>query len=996
MSEPAPETTAERGASADPRPAPPEAGRTGADSAGHALLVHLESIQELQTALSQEERDDEILRVGTTAAVEILGVDCGIALVHGADGGAPMRFGWAEGCELAQHEIGILSRNLDEHLARIRRGEVPCIVLAADPPGGFEDAADEPPAVLQSRGLGSVLILGLGQGARRCGALILARREPTPFPRESRLLAEILALQFAVQIERVRQTSEARNAFERTKQEVESATRSLRERNQELESLNAVAASVTPSFEFERQLDLILRRAADVTRHQGGAIHLVEGEDARAQVLRCARGIGDPGCADALRGRTHRRGEGIVGRVWESGTLVALADLRAEVDAAARDEMTRAGYHGLLCAPLRARGRTLGVIELFTSEERFYLEEDRHLAQAVADQVGLMIQNARLLSDLMHYSLHLESRAERRERALERRGVEAEALRAILDDAGRRLDPGAFLEAAIGRVLHLLRAEAGLIHLVDRGTGALRIAARSGSEAGLAALESVASDHPVLRRALETGSPLEVEAPEETMEGEEGGPGGPAPRFRVAVPLRSGDAVIGALSAAAGGPCGLAEEELKGLASIGTAIGIALDAGRRVGGMPPLPHRDARREVPQAMVRAQKMESIGMLAGGIAHDFNNIVGAILGYATHIKSRVARDNPIHRHASIIEEQSLRATELIQQLLALSGGAQTRREPTDLNRVLADTVALLSRGLEKSISLEVHTEPELPAVEVDPEQMKQVLLSLAVNARDAMPEGGRISFETRLVHLDERYVGAVPDLRSGDYVEMIVADSGVGMPPQVAERAFEPFFTTKPEGLGTGLGLAVVEGIVRGYGGHVDINSAQGVGTTVRIYLPAAGRADPRPHGGTAPSPRVIEIARDGAGPAPPTGRVLVVDDEESIRQLMRDVLEGRGVEVLAARDGVEALDVYRREWGRIEFVVLDMLMPRLSGLETFRRLRGMDRRVRVLLSSGDSNNEQARTAMKEGALGLLAKPFTMSELLAWVDRLRRGGAAGGPS
>ena len=459
------------------------------------------------------------------------------------------------------------------------------------------------------------------------------------------------------------------------------------------------------------------------------------------------------------------------------------------------------------------------------------------------------------------------------------------------------------------------------------------------------------------------------------------------------------------------------------------------------------------------LVQAQKMESIGTLAGGIAHEFNNILGAILGYASHIRGLTTTDNPIHRQAIIIEEQSRRASELTRQLLAFARGDQYTLEPLDMNQAIADTVSFLSKSIDPRIVMETRTDPDLPLVEADASQVQQVLVNVAVNAAEAMPEGGRITFETRVAHLDSGFVRSRPDLEPGDYVEVVIGDTGVGMPPDIADRVFEPFFTTKTEGKGTGLGLSVVYGIVRNHGGHVTLNSTPGLGTTVRVYLPAFDRARqaerpaapvvpvtrtaaPSARGPLLPAPFervavvkverrrpkaaevVVETAaadREGADTIPaqppvqaaaPTapaeraapaeaaaepsvpatarvqakGRILVIDDEGAIREMARDILENAGYGVVIAVDGVDALEVYRREWGRVDLVLLDMVMPRMGGLETYRRLLGMDRTVRVLLCSGFAENDKTQKAIKEGALGLLPKPFTTSELLSRIDKV----------
>jgi signal transduction histidine kinase/ActR/RegA family two-component response regulator len=857
----------------------PEDGKPAAGGTGSSLLAHLHSLQDLQLALAHEGREEEILRVGTSSAVEIIGADCGVAIIDPAGGFAGLRYGWSEGRTLAQHDIEILSRSLSEALTRIREGKDERVLLAAEPSPGDPAWDEEPPAPIQSRGFASVLVMGIGIRAGRSGVLVLARHDPAPFSREKILLGEILALQLSIHIERVRH---AQKAGMRMQREVESATRSLRERNQELAAITAVASAVAPSLDLDKQLESLLRKTIELTGHAAGAIFLVEEVEDGSEGLRLARGVGDPGFLESLRSETVSFGEGVPGRVRETGQPVVLPDLAAESDAGRGEDPSRGGFTSLIGVPLRARDRLVGVMQLLATEPRSYPQAEVDLARAIGDQVALSIQSCRLLSDMMRYSLDLEQRVEKLSREAERRETED----------------------------------------------------------------------------------------------------------REPVPI----------------PGGLVEGE-----------------------------------IPAQLVQAQRMESIGTLAGGIAHDFNNIIGAILGYATHIKSLVTPDNPIHRQAQTIEEQSLRAAELTQQLLAFASGGDHVREPVDLNQAVVETASLLVKTIDPRITVETHTAPDLPAVNADPGQMKQILLNAAVNAKEALPDGGRITFETRLAHLDKAFVRSHPDLKAGDYVEVVVGDTGVGMRPEVIDRVFEPFFTTKPEGEGTGLGLSVVYGVVRDHHGHVSLASTIGVGTTVRIYLPVAGRSARRPaaaaaratappavpaptpaapaSAGPAISPAVVprppsvaaipvsaaaadedesgeEAGASDGGPAAVSpaprvdGRILVVDDEESLRELACDILRTRGYDVIVARDGVDALDVYRREWGKVGLVLLDMVMPRLGGLETFRRLRGMDRGLRVLLCSGYSHSEQAQQAIKEGALGLLPKPFTMTELIAWVEKLLR--------
>jgi CheY-like chemotaxis protein len=347
---------------------------------------------------------------------------------------------------------------------------------------------------------------------------------------------------------------------------------------------------------------------------------------------------------------------------------------------------------------------------------------------------------------------------------------------------------------------------------------------------------------------------------------------------------------------------------------------------------------------------------------------------------------------------------------------------------------ETRALLSRTLDPSIVLETRTGKDLPAIDADPGELRQVLLNLAVNARDALPDGGRIVLETRSGHLDAAAVTSLPGLPPGDYVAVVISDNGAGMTPDVLDHAFEPFFTTKPLAQGSGLGLTVAQDIVRDHGGQIALSSAPGIGTAARLYLPVAAAA-PAGHA-TAPAGKEKETAPRGSdrgassgaetpgsaaeigvttattggsaagsgdtvkpGTSPEVlpwlrtcpltekagGRILVVDDEPVLRDMMAEMLRSRGYDVTTARDGVDALEIYRKEWGKIDLVIVDLIMPRLGGLETFRRVVGMNRQARVLLCSGNAQHALALQALKEGAVGVLPKPFGMSELAGWVEK-----------
>ncbi len=375
-----------------------------------------------------------------------------------------------------------------------------------------------------------------------------------------------------------------------------------------------------------------------------------------------------------------------------------------------------------------------------------------------------------------------------------------------------------------------------------------------------------------------------------------------------------------------------------------------------------------QKRLEEELLQAQKMESIGTLAGGIAHDFNNILGTIMGYLGLLKEELPDNPDLHHYFEVVERSALRASELTRQLLGFARKGKFEVKPLDLARLCSEVVELFRSTLDPRVQLSAHFPPDLPLVEGDASQLHQAVLNLCMNARDAMPEGGTLEITLQPVIAPDPTSGEPPVLRP--YVCLAVRDTGVGMDDYVKARMFEPFFTTKGPGKGTGLGLAMVYGIVRNHGGFLEVDSEVGKGTTVRMYLPVAG--------GVAEPEEAEGAVERGSGKT-----ILVVDDEEPLCQLLRDVLTRRGYRVLVATDGEEAVRVYREHGARIDLVVLDMTMPGLSGTETFDALRALDPQARILLTSGYTQERAARDAVARGAKGFLQKPFLISELVARV-------------
>jgi CheY-like chemotaxis protein len=370
------------------------------------------------------------------------------------------------------------------------------------------------------------------------------------------------------------------------------------------------------------------------------------------------------------------------------------------------------------------------------------------------------------------------------------------------------------------------------------------------------------------------------------------------------------------------------------------------------------------------------MEAIGRLAGGIAHDFNNLVQAIGGYTEILLRRLPEQDPLRRNAEEIKRAGDRAAALTRQLLAFSRQQVMQSRVLDLNAVVSNVEALLRRLIGEDIELETILESGLGAVRADAAQLEQVLMNLAVNARDAMPDGGTLTIETRNVELtraDQREAFAI---QTGPYVLLAVSDTGCGMDAETRARAFEPFFTTKPPGHGTGLGLSTVYGIVKQSGGYIWVDSEPGLGTRVRIYLP---RVDLPVESLETRRPVPVSVPRG-------TETLLLVEDEEGVRDLIREWMSTHGYTVLAAANGLEALDLAQAYAGRIHLLIADVVMPHMGGPALASRLLSLRPDMKVVYVSGYADEAIGDPELLRDGAAFLQKPFTLDSLLRQVREI----------
>jgi signal transduction histidine kinase/CheY-like chemotaxis protein len=375
-----------------------------------------------------------------------------------------------------------------------------------------------------------------------------------------------------------------------------------------------------------------------------------------------------------------------------------------------------------------------------------------------------------------------------------------------------------------------------------------------------------------------------------------------------------------------------------------------------------------RMTLEEQLRQAVKMEAVGRLAGGVAHDFNNLLTAIMGYATLLANKIEEHDPRSEKVRQIQNATERAAELTRQLLAFSRRQVLEMTIINLNALLHDLQGMLKRLIGEHIEVRAILDPSLGNVKADPAQISQLVLNLAVNARDAMPAGGRLTIETSNVTLDDAYARAVSDVRPGDYVLLAVSDTGQGMDADTVSRCFEPFYTTKQKSSGTGLGLSTVYGVVKQHDGHITVYSEEGKGTTFRIYLPRAAG----------------ELVKEATLTKPchePGGRetILLVEDEDTVRNVALEALESQGYTVLQAASAEEAIMIAGNYPGSIDLLLTDVILPKMDGRSLYGALVGTRPEMKVLYMSGYTDDFIVHHGVLDPDISFLSKPFTLDSL-----------------
>lgn len=397
-------------------------------------------------------------------------------------------------------------------------------------------------------------------------------------------------------------------------------------------------------------------------------------------------------------------------------------------------------------------------------------------------------------------------------------------------------------------------------------------------------------------------------------------------------------------------------------------IGIARDISQRKH------DEEEKTKLEEQLFHAQKMEAIGQLAGGIAHDFNNMLGAISGYAEMIKRKFAENNPtLEKYITRVLDAAVRSADLTSKLLAFARKGKYEIVAVNIHETIQEVINLLEHIIDKRIKINMHFNANPATVMGDTSQLQNAILNIAVNALDAMPEGGVLTFATDITRLDEEFISTRSyKIIPGKYLRVSVTDTGIGMDEETRARVFEPFFTTKDLGKGTGLGLASTYGVIKNHDGYIEVKSEKSKGTAFEIYLPFVDK----------PSKKTMTVSEK---PQKGKGTILVIDDEELIREITKDVLGELGYTAITCNDGEQAIEYYKKHHKGIDLVIIDIILPKINGYDCFIELKKVNPHVKAIVSSGQATNDEVEKLITEGAFGFVQKPYEINYLSKMISK-----------
>jgi signal transduction histidine kinase len=638
-----------------------------------------------------------------------------------------------------------------------------------------------------------------------------------------------------------------------------------------------------------------------------------------------------------------------------------LTDAAVTLAPAVRERFAGSAARAQLAVPLVMRDRIIGALAIGRPAGATFDEADVALAQAFGDQAAVALQNAEMFEEQLSLLDHARARRAR--------------LQALLDvgrEVSRIQPPASLLERIAATCGRLLQTDSVGIRLVEgdelvvafASGGAQEVMSTTRLKIGESLSGLVAASGETLVLSDPATDPRLIPAHRDAMERL-------GYRALIAVPIKAGERIAGVLSVQTRRRLGFSEEDIEVVTAFAAQVGVALHNNRLYEEL-----QQAYRELTQTqdqLLQSQKMEAVGRLAGGIAHDFNNLLTVIAGQTYMLRNQVGA-GAVREGVERIELTAERAAELIRQLLAFSRKQVLQPRILRLNAIVEAMAPMLTRVIGEDVELTTHLEPRLGHVKADPTQIEQVLMNLAVNARDAMPRGGQLTLETANVVVDGSHLAQHPEVAPGGYVLLAVSDTGTGMDAETRRRLFEPFYTTKEPGKGTGLGLSTVYGIVKQSGGHIWVYSEPGRGAAFKIYLPAVSES------ATAPVFMPCDDVPRG------TETILLVEDERDVRALVRQVLQERGYRVIEATGPRDALDLAGDVVTPIDLLLTDVVMPQMTGRVLADLLNAEQPAMPVLFMSGYADNAVVEHGLLKSGRAYLQKPFTPVQLARVVRRV----------
>jgi GAF domain-containing protein/CheY-like chemotaxis protein len=779
---------------------------------------------------------------------------------------------------------------------------------------------------LQARPHRSALALPMIVDDRVVGAIAVGDHEGRAYDGDEVRLAQAFVDQAAMALEKAR-------LFEDSER-----------RRREAEIFADLASQITASLELDTILKNVREAARELCRADVGAIAT---RDSTSQAMRLHHWGAPESPVDRIV-----PGEGLGGQVLLIGRLVRTDDLlhdpRLRNDPQPMTEID--GVEAALAVPIQTDARVEGVLAVFNRSPRPFTDRDEARLTRLAAQTAIAIRNAQLLEARRTYQARLEGLLEVSQEISRIQPVE-ELLGAVA--------------AACGRVLE---SESVGFRVVEGDE--LVVAALWGDAKETMATPRIKFGESLSGIVATTGVPLRLDDVTEDprlIPAHRGAVKRLGYRAFLGVPVRVGERIIGVLSIRTRRPSGFSKDDETIATAFASQAATALENARLFREVQLAAEEVSRAQ--ETLLQAQKMDAIGRLAGGVAHDFNNLLTIIHGRCEILLKRFEQGTKPRQDLDLIQRTAHRAAALTKQLLAFSRQQVLQPRVLHVNAAVGESVSMLQRLIGEHITLTTVSNAQKDRVKADPTQLEQILMNLAINARDAMPRGGRLTIETANVELDETFTREHPGAASGPHLRLTVSDDGVGMSAEIQARIFEPFFTTKDKGRGTGLGLSMVYGIVKQHGGYIGVRSEEGRGTTFEIYLPCATDLDD-----------IREQGPERGSEARGSETILLVEDEGDVRELAREILEMAGYTVLEAARGDDALRLCRDSARSIDLLLTDVVMPQMSGPELARRILELRPGTKVVYMSGYTDDALGHHGVLDPDIVLLQKPFTPESLM----------------